>query len=332
MGKFRSSGTGISYLALRKVGNLSLFYKHEDKTELGITANFSERDRYQSKVYSFGHNGYVPSYSDVTSPKSGRPYSNPEERYPHPNQALDNYGINAFFIIQPQDNIRVDMRCGYQDSLVQKIFVATQTPFTTNDSESRYLSVNTEMNDFSARLDLNNGDQDTLGLKGWKYDFTTYDFTSEYDFQFENFSLIPGISFRKAVYDGSFIGGSQDLTTKAAFVRAEHRLSGTVKLIAALRIDDYNYPDDRYPSWQFSANWKPDESSMLRAVYSRAHRAPFFLNTFMDFELNNSFKGNKDLDLVVMDMVEFGFRQVVSESFHLDLQLFYARAKDYEKK
>jgi len=314
---------------------LSVFYNHEDVLNLGMTANTSDRDRHRDDYYDWYRDGYTDYSGRLINYTSGKRTANSAERYPHHKKSLDVYGLNAFVSYTPNDAVQVDLRGGYQNSWCQKAFVQTVSLLTTNESQSRYLDLAVKAHNFSAQFSLNDGDQDTLGVYGWKYNFTTYDFTAEYDFDAKGLCLRPGINLRRVVYDGDFIGGSQELTTQAYFVRAEYQLSDSTRVMGAIRVDNYNHPDDRYLSWQLGITRKLGGKNLLRLVYARSNRAPFMVNTYMDFTYVSGgttliYSGNRDLDMMTMDMIEVGFRHMFSDTASLDIEAFYCRADDYD--
>lgn len=315
---------------------VSVFYNHEDVLKLGMTANTSDRDRHKDDYYDWYRDGYIDHPGNLINYTSGQGTTNSAERYPHHKKSLDVYGLNAFVTYTPNNSVQVDLRGGYQDSWCQKAFVQTVSLLTSNESQSRYLDLAVKAHNFSAQFSLNDGDQDTLGVYGWKYDFTTYDFTAEYDFDVKDLCLRPGINLRRVVYDGDFIGGNQELTTQAYFVRAEYQLSDTTRLVGAIRVDNYNHPDDLYFSWQLGMTRMFGEKNLLRLVYARSNRAPFMVNTYMDFTYMSTggttliYSGNRDLDMMTMDMIEIGFRHRFSETASLDVEAFYSRADDYD--
>ncbi len=314
-----------------KTGHLSLAYNNEDKTSMGVSANFSERDRHQSAYYEYAGDRYVADVGDVRGYQSGQPFSNPRKSYPHPDEALDLYGINAFMQYRPEDDMCFDIRGGYQDSRVQKIYVETKTPFATYDSQSAYVDILAQIRGLRAQCSVNSGDYEARGISATNYDFITVDMLVEYDISWGNLSLLPGLWYRNVVYDGSFIKGRRELRTSAFSLRAEYQVTEKLRLITAVRGDHYNHPDDLYASWQAAATYQLNEDNLLRLVYSRSHRAPFFLNTYLDYEsMFIVMRGDDDLDLLTMDMFEIGWRRMLSDSVQMDVEAFFSVADDYD--
>ncbi|MCP4717142.1 MAG: TonB-dependent receptor [Deltaproteobacteria bacterium] len=316
-----------------KTGHLAVTYNHEDTFSLGASANISERDRHQSSYYEFKSDSYLANVEDVVGYQSGQSLSNPDERYPDHHKSLDRYGVNGFIRINPNDDVEINFSSGYQDSRVQRIYYEVATPFTTQDSESAYCDLAARIRNLNLQFSFNDGDQELVrGDPSLKYDFRTYDFRAEYDLRLGKLSLLPGLWYQKVVYDGDLIMGRHNIVAGAASLRAEYPLTEKLRLIAALRYDDYNKPDDPYFSWQLAATYLFNENNIFRAVYSRAHRSPFFKTMHVDIQVSNVFvaRGNDNPDLLIMDMFELGFRSNCFNNVMLDFEAFYAVARNYE--
>ncbi len=316
-----------------KIGYLSVFYNHEDRISLGVSANIIDRDRHKSSYYEFGSDRYLAKVENVVGYQSGDPLSNPDKRYPDHHKSLDLYGLNSFLRMSPEEDIEINIRGGYQNSRAYKIFYEVATPFTTQESESAYFDLAARIRNLNLQFSLNDGDQALiLGDPDMYYDFTTYDFRAEYDLKLGKLSLLPGVWYQKAVYDGDLIKGTHDITAVSVSLRAEYLLTEKLRLVAALRYDDYNKPDDPYFSWQLAMTYLLNENNLFRVVYSRAHRSPFFKTMHVDLRTATGFivTGNKDPDLLTMDMVELGFRHRISKKSYFDLEAFYSVARDYE--
>lgn len=318
-----------------KNGYAGFFYNRK-RIKAGLSINSIERDRHESEYYEFERGRYIADPEDIISFAGNRRFENPQRRYPEQHRALERLGINTFVDYHPKDDIQIGISGGYQNSRAQKIYVDNRaTPLTTNDSDSTYLHIKGKIGDFSAICSLTRGDQDTLGVTALQYDYTTVDISAEYDIRWGKLSIMPGFNYRNAAYRGDFINGRQCLTTKAFSLRAEYNITDALSLIAAVRADFYNRPNDRYISFQLAATYKLTSDRLLRAVYSRSNRAPFFLDTYTDFEVHYPgrhlyYEGNRNLDLLVMDMLELGCRFRVYKGWFLDVEAFLSRSKDYD--
>ncbi|MDM8565451.1 TonB-dependent receptor [Candidatus Halobeggiatoa sp. HSG11] len=315
----------------------SLGYRHKD-VGIKLSANYQRKNRQETEYYELYRDIYVSNPSDLYT-YTPRPMSNANEKFPEPNLSLEKYGVNTFINFTPSDDISFDLSLGIQDSRSQKVYIDNNaTVFNTFDSETKYADLKAKIFGFSGQISYLTGQQEPLGIPRWPFDFSTLDILLEYDYQGSNFDLRPGVSWRKALYDAGFIGGEQELNAIAAFLRAEYRPSEQWRFIAAIRADKHNYPDDIYPSFQFATTFKLNQDNILRAVYARAARSPAMYPTYLDFKFEADrptsntyfhYSGNNELDLTVMDMIEFGYRKNLSNLFLLDVETFYNFVRDF---
>lgn len=315
-----------------RLGQAYVAYNFQDRASFGINANFTERDRHQSSYYDFYRGTYVHDPANIIRYELKDHFPNPHKRYPDPDNAYDNYGVNAFLHVKPRDDVQVDLRCGYQDSQVQKINIDIDaTPLTTNDAQSYYVQLATKIRNLSLRYDVNNGYNNFRGIPKIDYDFITHDLTGDYALQLGRLLLQPGFAFRKATYTADFTNGSQELTTIAYSLRTEYALTDRLKAIIALRYDNYNHPSDTYWSLQFALTYALTDKLLLRTVYSRAYRAPFFANTYVDQQfLRKYIRGDRNLDLAAFNNIESGLRCYMTDTLHGDIEAFYGISKDYD--
>ncbi len=318
-----------------QIGNVSFDYL-ADRISIRVSANKEARDRHQEEYYEFYRDMYVPDAGSVLVQRSGAPFSNVAERYPDQTLAVDKFGINSFILYRPSDEVSFDLSFGLQESDVQKIFVDNAaTPLTTNESQTKYFDSKLNAFGFTGRISWLGGEQKTNGVSGYQYDFNTLDMGLEYEYQWNDLILRPGISYRKAVYDGENIGGSQELMTYAGSLRSDYTLNKT-RLVAAVRGDKYNHPDKTYLSYQLAATHKLNEDNLLRMVYSRANRSPSMIRTYTDSTFWNGptqkfeFLGNKNLELLEMELFELGFRSKLKKNILLDIEAFIAETQNYD--
>jgi len=237
---------------------------------------------------------------------------------------------------------------GLQNSQVQTVYIDNgSVPMNSRKSETNYLNFQTKIHGINARVSYMSGKQNLyLGAKNpnFEYGLTQMDAILEYDYSWKNLIVRPGISYQNSVYDvgkystetnKGFFTGSKELNTFAVHLRAEYLFFDKLKLIAAVRSDKYNKPDDTYFSFQFAGSYKIDDKSLIRMVYSRANQGPFMLDTYTDliipimppkvFELH----GNDNLKLPTADMFEIGFRNKLTEKIQTDFEVFYNVTKDF---
>jgi iron complex outermembrane receptor protein len=333
------------------LANASLGYQFGPKLDIQVSGNYQSRDRQQDTYYDVEKNSWVNA-----DQLNGSNY-NSQVWFPSPSRAMDKYGVNGFVSYKPNGRTKLNLSLGSQDSRVQKVYSENgATPMSNSLSNSQYIDLKAEVSKLSAQVSFVNGTQDlTLGHGGRQYDFRTTDVTLEYNFTFKNLSLKPGLNYRQAWYDDrpysdaskkvGIISGGYGLTTEAAFFRADYQLPGNkLRLTGGLRVDKFTHPGGLHASYQGGLTYKPSENHLLRAVYGRANRSPFIIDTYIDnfsiAELPSNddniriifqqhIEGNKNLALVNSEMIELGYRSKLSSHFQLDVEAFRTVTRDY---
>lgn len=327
----QTSATGDVYLGASFKEALS------DRVLFGVSANTIAIDRGMNSYFGYKQKDYVVKDSLSFLGVSGA------ERYPDENLALKNHGINSFLSLQLSDEIETIVTTGVQHSEVQKIYADNlTTPFSTNTSESGYVDVHTNLFGFEHQVSFQKGYQNTVGMRGWEYDFEVLTSTLEYEKTIRNFKLRPGVSYNRAVYDDekavlkygsdrAFLGGNQVIDSKSAMLHSEYTYR-TWRAIAALRYDLYNVPSKGYFTYQYMLTKTIRDKHLFRAVVSKANRGSFMLDSYYNqrFEqpipsinkvVVTSLEGNKNLDLLEMDMFEIGYRFNLNNIFSLGFAL-----------
>lgn len=125
------------------------------------------------------------------------------------------------------------------------------------------------------------------------------------------------------------------------------------RAIGAIRADKFQYPNKMSISPLISLTYKATEDFLVRGSYGRSSRTPFMFDLFFDIDLiyptgiaasdgvtplYNAirYRGTEkrdeitgvekgDYDLLTVDDVEIGFRHRISETFTLDIELFWSQ-------
>lgn len=341
------------------IGNASVGYK-KGKFDFIVSGNYQNRKRFEDKYHSWALSRKVPLDS-VQSAYPAGPLKdldgtpNTNERYPSPSTAMDKYGYNAFLNYAASEKVVLGLALGGQQSTAQVAYIENlATPLSNRLSSSNYADLHAKIYGLTTQVAYQFGKQNvSKGFNGYEYDFSTLDLLAEYDINLLKYiSLKPGINYRSASYDDSkytdiskmrgFINGPRTLNNLAGSLRAEFS-KGFFKFIAAGRYDTYNYPSDGYFSYQLAANFKINDRNLIRAVYSRSFRGPTMYDTYnsqslyvldqkqgpFTFPVYADTKGNKDLALQRIDMVELGYRLKATDFLHFDLEAFYQTSQNY---
>jgi iron complex outermembrane receptor protein len=346
------------------VSNTSIGYR-KDKFSAIISGNYQKRQRTETLYYEWSHDkkvdaNYLNTYYPGGQLTDLKGQANAKNRYPDPTLAQDKLGYNVFlnYEIDSEHNKAVSLTAGGQNSVAQKAFTDNlSTPLTFINSNSHYIDSRLKFGNLNAMGSFQSGTQDiSKAISGYKLDFNTLDAVAEYDIKINRLSIKPGLNFRNAVYDDSkyadiskqegFINGKKSLSNIAGSLRAEYNPIDVFKIIAATRIDKYNFPDKIYTSYQFASSYKITNNNLIRAVYSRSFRGPTFYDIYNtqsipvgDINLGPGFSlpgyavlaGNKKIHLLKIDLIEIGYRTRITENFHIDADAFVQYSSDYSQ-
>lgn len=311
----------------------------ENKLKMRVSGNLENRDRDTELYYSYVQGEYVPG-NEVIDYTSG---ANSDTRYPNPEISKERKGVNAFVDYNVNDNVNFKLSGGLQDSYAQSVFnEATASPLTSRASESKYVDLQANIHGLIAQFSYNSGIQDIMAgrdLSYSKFDFNSTFANVEYDFNLGKLTLRPGVNYQEATYsDLPYVGESGDgylnaeqtLANLGYFLRADYKPTNKLRLIAAIRNDHYNVPDKTELTYQFVGTYNFTDNHIVRALYSKANRGSFFVDSFVDYSDGNGqtspyvqYLGSQNLDLPEMKMLEIGYRGMLSSKVTLDVELFH---------
>lgn len=335
------------------ISNASLGYKFNDKCSAVLSGNLQNRNRTQLSYYDVVRNEYVESPDSISTNNPPYPLlNNPKERFPHPERSMHNYGFNAFLNYSPRKKINFNVAAGYQNSEVQKIFSEqiNASPINTSISESRYADIRGKINKLTTQFSFHEGtNAPAIGAPGWKWGFSNTDAVIDYELVIKNLIIKPGLNYRSSVYDDSkfvntalkegIFNGRRELITKAVSLRLDYKmLQNKLRLVAAGRVDKFNFPDKPYFSYQLAATFKPNEKNIFRVVNSKSNRAPFIVDNYINqdfifpvtptiivaFEVRGS-----EVKLLTSNMIEFGYRKQIKDNLQIDVSAFGTETKNY---
>jgi len=379
-------GDGFLGTSVTRQGGLSAYYNGDDKMKFGITANSATRNRQKTEYYDHKLGKFQTTPEAV---QNGGAFFNPTERYPVDKRdlAFQQNAINAFGIYKLTDDIAFDVSAGYQKSFSQKLYFENlHTPNSMTDMNSQYVDAKAKAHGATLQVSYLSGNTNVLGLKDYQsnsfnpvtgvrlYDganaldsnvgnggtipdkynfnikFSTLDANLEYDHQVNNLNIRPGVVYRKAIYDSSYIAGAQQLNSIGGTIRLDYKMDDW-RFIGAARLDRYqgvpqtgaNIDFDPYASWQGVINKSFGDNHLTRLVYSRANLFPTMTMTFLDLTLNTAVAlggslppyGVTRIDfksqlktMQVNDMLEFGHRWKINQATSLDTEAFLVFIKN----
>jgi iron complex outermembrane receptor protein len=328
------------------INNASVGYQAKNWSVIA-SGNYQGRDRSQTSYYEFYRNQWLEQPAFFIGILND---TNPN-LIPNPRLAIKKYAGNIFLSYEPADEVKFTIAAGIQHSMVQKVSNENgNTPLSTVLSDSRYVDLRAGVKGFSAQLAYLRGTQTPM-YPGNKYDFNTADASVEYNYTKGNLMLKPGLSYRSAVYDDTkysdlaiksgIFNARGRIITQTASLHAEYKmLKQKLRLVGGIAMNKFNYPDAAYFSYEMAATYKINKKHLFRAAYSRAPRSATIYDTYVDQHLQSyqigyqkymlmSIEGNKNLQLLTANMLETGYRGMLSEKLYIDVEFFDIHSRNY---
>ncbi|MDZ7606294.1 MAG: TonB-dependent receptor [Cyclobacteriaceae bacterium] len=242
-----------------------------------------------------------------------------------------------------------------QESYAQSVFMEqTTSPLNLRYNNTKYVDLAAEIHGLNIQYSINNGVTDILAGKRFTtddasnyaaYDFNASNLNAKYDLNIGKLTLRPGVNYQSAIYsdlaytggeNSGFLNGEKDLSNLGLFLRADFKPTDKLRFIAAVRNDSYNVPDDNYLTYQFISTYSFNDKHLVRAVYSKANRGPFMIDSYSNYGFGSGaptsprieYTGSESLNLPIINMVEVGYRGVLSSKLSLDIEVFHTTTTD----
>ncbi|MBN1597585.1 MAG: TonB-dependent receptor plug domain-containing protein [Bacteroidales bacterium] len=334
-----------------------------DNLSFRVTGNFQTMDRNSELLYAHdaneGEGGYIArDVLDTLRTWSGLenqwfyvfdPSDDIMKMYPDPINSRDRYGVNGYIFYDVNDDIKIDLKGGYQRSEVLSTTMGDNpTSYAGRVSNTGYIDLHAGVYGLKAQINYMSGWQDIVRAdNGFKIDMTNLNANLEYDFHLGDLNLSPGFAYQLGTYDDmpfleqdeeGFLNGKREISSTAFSLRADYLMFKKLRLIGAIRGEKYSTQDVIYPSFQIIGSYNLKDSHFFRLVYSRANRGPFLVDSYANYRWVREgrpapgviyYQGNKDLDLLTMHMIEFGYRVKPVKSIQADLEVFMLKAENY---
>jgi len=326
------------------------------KFKYRVSGNYQYKERFQDDFYVFDINKRM-SYDQMDSLHMywGNAFQKPthadtlfKEKITSKNLATDKFGANVFLYYDLNKEVNFVLSAGTQKSEVVSTTLGNAAiPYVGRTSNTQYVDVRAKAYGLDFQTNYMFGDQEVeKSNPGYHINPNIFNAQLEYDYKIGTLTLRPGVSYQATMYTDKkyvdidakegFLNGDKRLSGIAGFFRADYKPFERLRLIAAIRADKYDIPDKTYLTYQFISTFNLNENNILRAVYSRANRGPFIVDSHADLTaasvphvLSLYWSGNQNLKLPVMDMVEFGYRLKLFGRMMIDLEAFHNTTKDY---
>ncbi len=339
------------------IANLGVSGGLSDKLKIRISGNYQHRERFENDFYVFGLNKFM-TYNQMDTLTNywmtGSPQqktlaeSNFNNEIISSSLSMDKYAGNAFIFYDLNKDFNLSVSGGFQRSEIVTTSLGNHSiPYSGRQSHTQFIDLKSKIYNFSFQCNYMFGDQQIeRGDPAWHIEPRIFNSQLEYEYKIDKLVVRPGISYQQADYtdqdyvniskNEGFLNGNKELNGIAGFIRGDYKPFKRLRLIAALRADKYNVPDKTYVTYQFISTYNLNENNILRAVYSRANRGPFIVDSYADFNwqivpnfYNLLWKGNQDLNLPVMNMLELGFRTKVVDRVMIDIEAFYTNMNNF---
>lgn len=339
-------GTPATTLANASVG------KQFGKVSLQVTGNYQKRERFDDTYFlPSTSNYYTMQELSALLPAGTQLF----DQYPDPKLAMNKYGVNAFVTYAASEKITFDFTAGTQSAETQKIFLSNVFSggmlFTNNETTTSYVNLAGSIHGLTFRSSFQSG-YDNLALESTpnQYDYKLFDLTTEYSFTLGKLGTIaPGVSYQSAVYGDAayknegltFLNGEEkEINTSAAFIRTDLKPIEKLRIMAAVRMDKFSVPDDSYFAYELATTYKLNDKNLVRAAVTRSNSGSFIGNNYLNLnvpvpngggpgiDLNYIRRGNENMKLFTVDMIELGFRSKLSKNLQIDLDIFSQKAKN----
>jgi iron complex outermembrane receptor protein len=349
------------------IANGSFGGKLDDKFSILGSVNYQNRKRNNPDYYEYtdpiNGPGYVSSPSDIFVLPSFQPgvpslIPNYNTIFSNPNRALDKKGANLYMNYDASEKIKFGVSAGLQEVEAMKqiaIRGAVNTPLNDGFTRSAYVRAHANVYGLSAQMSYNGGSQGFLkGLDQYQYKFGTLDAYLDYNVNLikDKFSLKPAVSYQSAFINDlpytkeigkiGIFNNNATMTNLAGSLRAEAAPIEAIRLIAAIRADNFTYPKNKlFISYQFVANIKPNENHNVRLVYSKSYSGSYIFNTYVDFDFVNipptltspgivsGYRYNQNVNPSSVILYEIGYRAKITDKLNVDVALFRQEAENY---
>ena len=336
------------------MGDLGIRKKLSSKVSIGVTGNYEVRNRNSDELFIFKEGAkFSKEEFETITDGNGYTYIDPndniDELFPDPELSKEKAGVNGYLTYQINSDAIINLSGGYQYSLANTTTLGDNaTSIAGRESKTSYVDLNANIYGFDVQGSYMFGFQDFgVGNLGFQTDMGQLNSNIEYNWQLKNLSIRPGLNYMSVFYDDTkhipelgagFFNGKKEMNIFATSLRLDYLATEKLRLVAALRAEKYSHSDEWTPSWQFISSYKINDKNNIRAVYSRANRSPFIIDMHSNFMWDREgrpspdyiyFGGNENMDVMVSDLIEVGFRTRPVKNILLDIEAFYSKSKNF---
>jgi len=299
--------------------------------KLRFSGLYDQRDRYQSTYYNYSKDQYV-NLDDINTGRSN-PFVIQD-----PKEAKEQTAFQVSLNNDPISEVAYDISLSHQETKSHKEYFGLRaTPLHEATIKNSAMNAQVNIRNLYFRLSHTNGESRFPAVNSFSFDESVTQSSIEYEYSLPQWRIRPGLAYDEIEYDAEFVGGKQHLRNKAAMLRSDYQASTRLRIIAAIRQDEYNVPSEKYTSYQLLSTYKLQMNTVLRAGIDKAHRSPFVVERYVDIGVNDpnfpgfrsDFLGDKQMDLTTINTIEFGIRHQFSFNNWVDVEVFHNQIEDY---
>ncbi|MCT4646932.1 MAG: TonB-dependent receptor [Carboxylicivirga sp.] len=332
------------------IGDVNLRKAVNDRLIFGISGSYETRNRKDDEIYAIRSDEYL-NLDDYEAKRiqEGWTSINTYDRFDDIDLAKEKKGVNGYVNFTPNKDMNFNISMGYHESgAITSTLGDNPTSYANRLNKGFYSNLQAEIYGFNFQVNTSNAENNfNNGHNGWTMDTYQYNFDLDYLIRAGKVDIRPGVSYQTIYADDrdhieqigdGYINRRVNLNSFAASMRLDYKPTDNLRLVAALRSEKYNVPDEWKPSYQFIASYKINENNLIRAVYSKANQSTFLMNAYNDYTWNlgptsipNNIKfvSNDNPDMMTMEMYELGYRARIGKRLLIDVEAFYNNSENF---
>jgi iron complex outermembrane receptor protein len=320
--------------------NTDLLYVHKANDKQGGFISKETLDTLQE----FVNNPFEAGWYSVFDPSDDI-----NDMFPNPANAREKAGANAYLYYDPTEDVHFSLKGGLQSSeILSSTMGDNPSAHVGRVSNTGYVDFIADAKGLKAQLNYLGGWQDIVRSDtGFKVDLKNVNAIAEYDIHVQNLNIRPGLAYQLSEYNDleylseegqGFLNGNKQFNSTALSLRLDYVAWEKLRFIAAIRAEKYNTQEKTYISYQLIGSYILNDIHNFRLVRSRANRGPFLVDSYANYLWDREnrplpghilFLGDKQLNLLTMDMFEIGYRVKPVKNVIIDIEAFLNKTKNY---
>jgi iron complex outermembrane recepter protein len=333
------------------IANSAVSYQNKnEKFAFTISNHVHQRNRTEETYFFTSKNQYVVRDS-LKNPSN--PAFVPSKLYPDPTLSFRKYAINTFWEYKPHSNLQMRLSAGFENDQAHKIAVTNNvvTPMANTFSETYYIDYQATWKNISTQAAMATGEQE-FKTNLSPIQFQNWDMGVEYNFtRIKNLRVTPILNYKsyafrdKNALTGFLRSESYKINTVlAGGIKLDYMLWEKLRMIANLRLEKFNDPNDIQTSYQAILTYLIHPRHLIRLTTGKSNTSSSIVNTYLDVTFKIPFNqvpgftrldnrllggGGQNLNLINQHIFEVGYRAKILQNISLDITCFYSITQDF---